>query len=85
MYALSHDPSRGIHTLRWESYTSFNMPQEIKYTNIGADEIRTSAHCDETDFSLESYATATLNRKPAAPSTAKSVDSVGLPLGESTR
>lgn len=36
MYTVSHDNASGKHTVRWESYTSFNMPLEIKYGNIGA-------------------------------------------------
>jgi RHS repeat-associated protein len=35
MYTVSHDSSSGKHTVRWESYTSFNMPREFKYGNIG--------------------------------------------------
>jgi YD repeat-containing protein len=36
MYTVSHDNASGKHTVRRESYTSFNMPLEIKYGNIGA-------------------------------------------------
>ena len=36
MYTVSHDPQSGKHTVRWENYTSFNMPAEIKYGNIGS-------------------------------------------------
>ena len=36
MYTVSHDNASGKHTVRWESYTSFNMPLEIRYGNIGA-------------------------------------------------
>jgi hypothetical protein len=36
MYTVAHDAASGKHTARFESYTSFNMPREIQYTNIGA-------------------------------------------------
>jgi RHS repeat-associated protein len=36
MYTVSHDSQSGKHTVRWENYTSFNMPAEIKYGNIGS-------------------------------------------------
>lgn len=34
MYTASRDAVSGRHTLRWESYTSFNMPREVKYDNL---------------------------------------------------
>jgi RHS repeat-associated protein len=36
MYTVSHDVATNKHTARFESYTSFNMPKAINYTNIGA-------------------------------------------------
>jgi RHS repeat-associated protein len=43
MYTVSHDATSGKHTVRFETYTSFNMPLEIKYANLGADEIPNAA------------------------------------------
>jgi RHS repeat-associated protein len=34
MYTVSQDASQNRHTVRWEEYTSFNMPKEIKYANL---------------------------------------------------
>jgi hypothetical protein len=35
--SVAHDNVSGKHSARFESYTSFNMPRQIKYSNIGAD------------------------------------------------
>lgn len=37
MYTVAHDAQSGKHTARFEAYTSFNMPREISYSNIGAE------------------------------------------------
>ena len=41
LYTVSHDSQSGKHTLRWESYTSFNMPSEVRYGNIGTTQANT--------------------------------------------
>jgi hypothetical protein len=43
MYTVSQDTANSKHTVRFETYTSFNMPKEIKYANIGATEAPTAA------------------------------------------
>jgi YD repeat-containing protein len=34
MYSVSQDLVQNRHSVRWEEYTSFNMPREIKYGNL---------------------------------------------------
>jgi RHS repeat-associated protein len=34
MYTVSQDTAQNRHTVRWEEYTSFNMPKQIKYANL---------------------------------------------------
>jgi RHS repeat-associated protein len=35
MYTVTQDTPNNIHTARWETYTSFNMPLTIKYGTVG--------------------------------------------------
>jgi RHS repeat-associated protein len=34
MYTVSQDTKNNRHTVRWEDYTSFNMPKQIKYASL---------------------------------------------------
>jgi RHS repeat-associated protein len=40
MYTVAYDPGNSRHHVRWESYTSFNMPDEFRFGNFS-----TSATC----------------------------------------
>jgi RHS repeat-associated protein len=42
MYTVSHDTQSGKHTARWETYTSFNMINEIKYGDLSGNTSLTS-------------------------------------------
>jgi RHS repeat-associated protein len=43
MYTVSQDSVSKRHTLRWETYTSFNMPKEVKYASLGSTIMSTAA------------------------------------------
>ncbi len=33
-YSVTHDPANNRHNVRWETYTSFNVPKELKFGNF---------------------------------------------------
>ncbi len=43
MYTVSQDNTTGRHSVRWESYTSFNMPKELALMNLGQAQTSTAA------------------------------------------
>ncbi len=47
-YTVSQDFSSGRHTVRWETYTSFNQPLEIKYGNLTLPTDPTNTTADRT-------------------------------------
>lgn len=47
-YTVSQDSASGRHTVRWETYTSFNQPLEIKYGNLTLPADPTNTTADRT-------------------------------------
>ncbi len=47
-YTVSQDDATGRHTVRWETYTSFNMPKEILFGNLVNPADPTAAVADRT-------------------------------------
>lgn len=47
-YTVSQDSSTGRHTVRWETYTSYNMPQQILFGNLVNPADPTAAVADRT-------------------------------------
>jgi RHS repeat-associated protein len=63
MYTVSQDTKNNRHTVRWEDYTSFNMPKQIKYASLvntaagvstGASIAATPAFCPPRTTKLDS-------------------------------
>lgn len=48
MYTVSQDQQGGPHTVRWESYTSFNMPLDMNFGALTQPEDPTAAVADRT-------------------------------------
>jgi RHS repeat-associated protein len=42
-YTVSQDNTTGRHSVRWETYTSFNMPKELALVNLGGAQTSTAA------------------------------------------
>ena len=47
-YTVSQDDTTGCHTVRWETYTSFNMPKEILFGSLTNTASPTSTVADRT-------------------------------------
>jgi RHS repeat-associated protein len=48
MYTVSQDTAQGKHSARWESYTSFNMINDIKFGSVGGSVVAPSTNPEAT-------------------------------------
>jgi RHS repeat-associated protein len=63
-YTVSHDPVHNVHNVRYESYTSFNLPSQITYSNFAAN---TNTCLPGFTLSAGSCVQITTTTNPASP------------------